>query len=418
MNITAEMATLPEYSRLQQLSQKVAFYCTLAFAFFIPISPALMNVFLFFTLIFVLLSGQLQQHWKTAWRNPVARGGIFLFMLFSLGVTWSIVDFNEALYGLKKYNELWYIALLLPLFSSHQHREVGLNVFLASMALILVTVYSIYFGLMPELHIPISNDHTAVISVDGGFRTHIITNILMSFAIFIFAQRALLATSRHRWTYGVLFLFSSYYTLFISTGTTGQILAVGLISLLLIQHFREKSILLIPLLFCAIFLYGFIGTHTSIHNGISKIIGGFNHDGGSASQRRDFVENSIYLIEEKLWLGSGTGSVSKRYEQVPPERIRTHRTTNPHNEYAATSIQLGIIGIVGLVILFYLQIQFSRTISSIEHRYLAQGLIAFIIVASFGNSMLMDSGEGHFWCFMSALLFSSNKKSDKEASIA
>ncbi|MBL6969263.1 MAG: O-antigen ligase family protein [Gammaproteobacteria bacterium] len=411
MTHPAESANPIEYSRLQQFSQQTSFYCTLAFAFFIPISPALMNLFLFFTLIFVLLSGNLKEHWHTAWSNPVARGGILLFLLFMAGTTWSIVDYSEALKGLKKYNELWYIALLLPLFNTEKRKELGINTFLASMTFILVIVYSIYFGLMDQMQVPISEGHTTIISVDGGFRTHIITNILMSFAVFIFAQRALLKKGVVRGGYIVLFVASFYYTLFISTGTTGQILVIGLIALLFIQHWRWKSAAIIPLFIGAIFSYGQYNTHTSINHAINKMIGGVEHDGGSASQRREFVTNSLYLIQENLWLGSGTGSVSQRYSEIPRDRIRTNITTNPHNEYAATALQLGLIGIIGLLLLFSTQYRQSRLINSLEHRYIAQGLITFIIVASFGNSMLMDAGEGHFWIFFVALLFASNKLS-------
>ena len=365
-----------------------------------------MNTFLFFTLIFILLSGNLKEHWKTAWNNPVAKAGILLFLLFIVGTTWSIVDFREALQGLKKYNELWYIALIIPLFNTENRKQLGINTFLASMSLVLLVTYSIYFGLFPQFHIPISEGHTAIISTDGGFRTHIITNILMSFSTFIFAQRAIMHTGIAKVLYAIMFTASFYYALFISTGTTGQILTIGLSTLFFIQHLRWKSAVIIPLFLGLIFSYGQYNTNTSINHAINKMLGGIEHNGGSASQRREFVTNSLYLIQENLWLGSGTGSVFQRYSEIPKERIRTNITTNPHNEYAATALQLGIAGITGLLFLYTIQYRQSKQIKPLEQRYLAQGLIALIIISSLGNSMLMDSGEGHFWAFFSALLFS------------
>mgnify|MGYP003978007063 FL=1 len=414
-NTTTSIPTNIEFSSLQKFSQKAAFFCTLAFAFFIPISPALMNIFLLLVLVFVLLSGNLKEHWQIAWDNPIAKAGLLFFILFAAGTTWSIVDYGEALKGLKKYNELWYIALLLPLFNTEKRKELGINTFLASMSLILAIVYAIYFGLISQMAIPISEGHTAIISVDGGFRTHIITNILMSFALFIFAQRALLRTGSSKIIYSLLFAASFYYTTFISTGTTGQILAIGLISLLIIQHLRWKSAAVIPIFIGAIFSYGQYNTDTSINHAINKMLGGVEHDGGSASQRREFVTNSLYLVQENLWLGSGTGSVSQRYSEIPEDRIKTNITTNPHNEYAATALQLGLTGLAALFLFFSLQYRQSKRIDSVEERYLAQGLIAFIIVSSLGNSMLMDSGEGNFWIFFVALLFSSNNKSSPQA---
>ena len=398
-----------KFANLHDFSQQAAVFCAMAFAFFIPISPALMNIFLFFTLLFILLSGNLKTFWKTAWNNPVARGGIMLFILFMIGTTWAIVDFKDSIIGLKKYNELWYIALLIPLFNTERRKEIGINIFLASMVLILLIVYSIYMNIIPQTIIPIGNYHSTVISVDGGFRTHIITNILMSFATFIFAQRTLLRKGYIRALYLIVFILSFYYAAFISTGTTGQILTIVLLSFLIFQHAKWLSIIIIPIFLSIILSYGYYNKNTSINIAIHKIVGGIKHDGSSASQRREFLYNSIYLAQENIWFGSGTGSIEHRYSQLPVDRIKTTLTTNPHNEYAAVLLQLGLLGLISLLFLYYVQYRESNKLSNIEQRYIAQGLILSFFIACFGNSMLMDSGEGHFWSYMSAVLFATIK---------
>ena len=40
---------------------------------FTPVSTALMNIFIFLTLVFVLLSGNFKNSAKIAWKNPVTR---------------------------------------------------------------------------------------------------------------------------------------------------------------------------------------------------------------------------------------------------------------------------------------------------------------------------------------------------------
>jgi O-antigen ligase len=399
-------------TRFHLWSQQAALYSALSFAFFIPISPALMNLSLLFTLLFTLLAGNLRQHLNNAWHHPVSRAALLLFLLFASGTLWSTVGFTEALKGLNKYNELWYIGLLMPLFTTRERQQLGINTFLLSMTLILLLVYALYFGAIPEIHIPLSADHTTTLSLHGGFRSDIITNILMSFAVFIFAQRALLSSTKGaRWRYALLFLCSANYAIFISSGTTGQILTIGLLNLLLIQHFPGKILFVIPLLLLTIVGYGTLNPESSFQEAVDKLAGGIHHDGGSASQRREFAENSLLLIQESPWLGSGTGSFKQRYAALPQERIRSYRPGNPHNEYLATTIQLGLIGAIGLVALFAIQLQQSlQPDEDLERRYLAQGLVALIIVASLGNSMLMDSGEGHFWAFFSALLLFSRQE--------
>jgi len=246
-----------------------------------------------------------------------------------------------------------------------------------------------------------------------------------------------------------------YYIVYINIGTTGQILVLGLISLLLIQHFKWMSLVYIPVFFALILGYFIYGKHDNpidkhvqklvtvvegfdnsiegrssvkkgsnqvvheniieqviskkeiiiTHPGIVKISRGFEHDGSSASQRREFVENSILIIKNNLWYGSGTGSFSYMYSALPEEIKNNGNTDNPHNEYAMIGVQLGLPGIVILIMLFGCQFYQSYKITETEYKYLAQGLAALIIVSSMGNSMILDSGEGHFWAFFSALLF-------------
>ena len=75
-------------------------------------------------------------------------------------------------------------------------------------------------------------------------------------------------------------------------------------------------------------------------------------------------------------------------------------------EYLIISVQLGAIGLFVLLYLFYTQGASSDRIREKEYKYIAQGLVILIIVGCMGNSMILDSREGHFWAFFSALLFS------------
>ena len=70
------------------------------------------------------------------------------------------------------------------------------------------------------------------------------------------------------------------------------------------------------------------------------------------------------------------------------------------------SVQLGLVGLILLLHLFYIQSTSSDKISNREYKNIAQGLVILIIIGCMGNSMLLDSREGHFWAFFSALLFS------------
>lgn len=402
-------------SAFQLFSSKATFFFALVFIFFTPIATAPMNVALFLTLVFLIISGNIKNHALIAWKNPISRMSILLFLLFSIGTTWSIANIEESLDILKKYNELWYIALLMPLFTSDKRRTIGINVFLIAMTGILLTTYLLKNGLITPIETMDYNRDHPMFTIDGGFKSHIVTNILMSFTVFIFVQRSILAKGLIKIPYIILAYYSGYYSIFISTGTTGQILAITLISFFFMQHFRWKSVFIIPLFWILIVSYGLSNTNTSFNSILLKFQDAIEDTKGSGSQRLDFYTNSARIVYHNPWYGSGTGSFEKKYRALSEHYIKTHYTDNPHNEYFSTAVQLGYPGLLLLTLLFYMQWNRSFKIENIEYRYLAQGLVVLIIIGSLGNSMIMDSSEGHFWAFFSALLFSNLLVGDQKS---
>ena len=403
-------------SQFQEFCNKAAFFCSICFMIFIPSSTALMNIFIFLTLIFVLISGSIVKTLITAWQNPVSRAALFLFFLLILSLNWTI-DSSEAVDILKKYNELWYIALILPLFNSDQRRNIGIQAFLISMGIVLFGVYLMFF----EIILPIEwtlKGRSHFFTIDGGFASHILTNILMAFAMFIAAHKSVLSRPLFKLPYIIFFAFSFYYVLFISTGTSGQILAISLLLLFITQHTGVRSLILIPILVISIILVTLSTENNSIRYGINKISVLHHHltstdTAGNNTRPRIYI-NALKLILEEPWIGTGVGSYEEALRSKQPEffAATTIAKKNPHNEFLMISVQLGLAGILLLLYLFYSQAAASDRIDNKEYKFIAQGLVVLIIIGCMGNSMILDSREGHFWAFFSALLFSNliNKK--------
>ena len=396
----------------KEFFNKAAFFCAICFMVFIPSSTALMNIFIFLTLIFSLLAGNLKESILLIWNNPVAKAALLLFALLSVSISWSIVDeTSEGLRVLKKYNELWYIALLLPLFNSDVRRDIGINVYLISMSIVLIGVYLMFFEIILPINWTIKG-HEQKFTVDGGFASHVITNILMAFAMYISAHKAILTKSLWKLLYGLFFLFSFYYVIFISTGTSGQILASALILLLIIQYSGIRAILLIPVILVIIGIVGLSTESNSLRFAIKKMEVRYHHlvstdTAGNNTRPRIFV-NTLKLIPHKPIFGNGVGGYEKIFKTKQPEfyKVAIIARKNPHNEFLMITVQLGLVGLVLLFYLFYKQAASTEKIASKEYKYIAQGLVILIIIGCMGNSMILDSREGHFWAFFSALLFS------------
>ena len=404
-------------SKFQEFSNSAAFFCAIAFMVFVPINVVLMNVFLFLVLIFTLLAGGLKHHLTLVWHNPVTKVALILFALLGASVFWSIAETDWSLRVLKKYNELWYMALLLPLFHSPQRRNIGINAFLIGMGLILTGIYLVYFNVLPSSGISAAGKH-APFTVDGGFSSHIMTNILMSFVVFASCHKFIFSNTKIKWLYGLLFLGSFYYVLFISTGTTGQLIVLSLLGLLLVQNFGKKSLILFPTLVLFVGIVSISVENNAIKYAVKKIESRISHiENGNPNTRPQLAIHAFKLFTEDPIVGTGVGSYKAALETKQPEfSDRTPHKWNPHNEYLVIAVQLGLIGLLTLLFLFYTQAKSTKKIQDKEQRYLAQGLILLFVIGCLGNSLIMDSGEGHFWAFFSALFFSNLLAEKKKTS--
>jgi O-antigen ligase len=410
------------YTKLQTFSQKSAFICALIFAFFIPFGPALTNLFLFLTLVFVLLSGNLSEHIKIIWGNKVSKSAIILFALLALGTLWSIADTSDAFRVLKKYNALLYISILIPIFSSQTRKDIGVNIFLFSMTFILAIIYLMKFGVISEFNIPIpGRDRPVNVTIDGGFQTHIITNILMAFAAYIYLIRTALNVGLKLAFNFILFSLAAYNVLFISTGTSGQVLFAILLVLFVFQSLNKKTLAILAIFSIISIIIGTLQSNGSsatsnVSFTVEKLTSRFHEltvdsTPENVNYRPQRYINSIKMIASDPWFGTGTGSYAAAYKEKLPEieKITTGTKWNPHNEYLSIGVQVGVAGIFLLLFLFFNQLKAASKITTSEDRYIAQGFVVLMIIGCLANSMIMDSGESHFFAYFSALLFSKIK---------
>jgi O-antigen ligase len=119
--------------------------------------------------------------------------------------------------------------------------------------------------------------------------------------------------------------------------------------------------------------------------------------------RLSYLPNTLELVARRPWLGHGVGSFASAYaEQVagtpyPPAE-------NPHNEYLLLAVQAGLPATLLLALLFAVQLRSGRRLPPPDRR-LAEGLLIAMGLGCLFNSFLLDSTEGHWYAYFSALLF-------------
>jgi O-antigen ligase len=80
-------------------------------------------------------------------------------------------------------------------------------------------------------------------------------------------------------------------------------------------------------------------------------------------------------------------------------------TANPHNEYLNLGVQLGIVGVLALLYLFFSMWRSARFLPTPYDADLTRALVITFALGCAFNSLLMDHAEGLFFAWAGGLLF-------------
>ena len=367
-------------------------------AFMIPISTAGTNsvLILWISLWMLLhvLRGDLRVQISQMLSEPVTRAVLLFVGVFVVASFYSTAPWSDIRTSLAKMSKWLYLPFLVCALQPSMHRRWVLNAFLGSMMLTLfLAMLKIYGGI----------SLWSVRFTDACvFKDHIFSNLMMSFAAFLLAHKAL--DTSHTWMRAGFLLLcttSIYYVLFMSEGRSGYVILALLWVFFSIQRQQGKYRLVgITSLIVLLILTGFY--FSTFQRRILQVIHtvpliNTTHVEGDISirQRMNYIDNTVALIKIHPWLGFGTGSFKTAYEQGALNRTWP-MTANPHNEYLNIAVQCGVFGLAALLWFFYI---LRKSIQSLERpeKYYAQGLLGIMVVGCMGNAWFMDFTSGYFF---------------------
>ena len=190
--------------------------------------------------------------------------------------------------------------------------------------------------------------------------------------------------------------------------------SISLLSILIIQKYRYKAVLILPIVLLGILTYGVSNNNTSLYSSINKVHTGIeDYESGTAVKSVDvrlaMLTNGLIIVKESPWIGTGTGSTNQSHidnlDKLPSTFARRSKTTNPHSEYLSIAIQYGLIGLLLYLFLIYKLFEYTKKLPNDFYKNSAQGLLILILIGSLGTSIITDSGEGHFIMLFIAILF-------------
>jgi O-antigen ligase len=192
--------------------------------------------------------------------------------------------------------------------------------------------------------------------------------------------------------------------MFITGGRAGQVVFFVMIVLLFFQHYQKKTLALVvsTVVVSGIFFSAYQSSEIFQQRVDQTVNEALNPNlwSGSRSSIGDrfvFAMNSWEMFKESPIVGIGTGDFPNEYKKVnalnTPDSLDT---VNPHNMYILVLTQLGILGLISFLSIFYFQLQFAKVNKSTFLKNTGIALPILFLVIMLSDSYLL----GHFTTFL------------------
>lgn len=388
-------------NKVDQLAKLIA----LPIGFSIPISTAADNILLYLALGCFLLGGNYRNKLRTIASNPLTQAVLLLVAALLLGALYGDASWSDVQHYWRKYAPLLSILFLIYLFQDTTSRVYALNGFLLAMGLTLFLSCVIATGWFAD-----RGWFQGTVDNAFVFKLHITQNVFMAFFAYALALKARQAEeSKWRLLFGAVALLAAYNVLFMVGGRTGYVVLAALLVYLCFSWLRWKGLLLAALAGSTIAGAGYFASDT-LRQRVDLVMHETTvwqpgHGATSSSGlRMDYWHTSLRIIREHPLLGVGTGGFEKAYaEKIQGTQIKP--SNNPHNQYLLITVQLGLVGLVLLLYLFFQYWRSAVWLSTVFEQDMARGVLLTIMAGSLLNSLLLDHAEAMFFAWMSGVLF-------------
>ena len=365
-------------------------YLILLYAFCLPISRAGVSLSVILIFLFWIFQANFKRKFYEIKQNYFILL-IFIFIIYSfIAILWS----SDKIFAIE-YVKKYYHFLIIPIIFTSLKKEYidkVFSAFLLGMLISEITSYGIFFELWTKEGIS-PND-------PSPFMDHSNYSTYLAFTVFILMHK-IIYTDDFKWkiAYSIFFLFSTS-NLFLNGGRTGQF--SFLITLCIIGFLNFKNKLKAVVLFISLGTTIFVSAY-NISPVFKDRFDYFLHDVEVMINEKDF--SNSFSLRVALWIsgleaskhnlifGSGIGDERENANYILQKfnisndnfKQETENSIDFHNMYVQYIVQLGIVGLIIILLIFYLL--FKLDIRDKVYRNL---LIIFLILY-FCHSMLGNS---------------------------
>ena len=342
--------------------------------------------------------------------NKLMIASVLFFSLHVIGLLWT-EDLN---WGFHIVHKMWYFIGLFPILFTvvkKEYIDYYLNAFLLSILITEIFSFLIWFQVIE----PFGN---ASLYNPTPFMTHISFNPILAFAIYIVSHKVLFDEST---IYTKLFL--SFFTLamsinmFITGGRAGQVMFFAVLAILIFQFFSKQKFkaIFVVILFTTSVFFGAYNTSNIFHKRVNDVVSNIqvyeSNKKTSVGIRIAYALNSWEVILKNPIIGVGTGDFPKEYKLVNQKNTpQLPNSTNPHNMYILILMQLGLIGLISFLMIFYYQIKLSFASTNKLIKDIGVSLPILFLIIMFSDSYLLGHFTSLMFVFFSSFLYKDFEK--------
>ena len=388
--------------QVQHTAQRVNAWLLPLLALSLPVSTSAVSILSILIFIFWIGEGQYKVKLEEIIRNEVAIAILLYLLLHVVALLWT----DDKVSGLDVLQKQWKL-MFMPVFLTAlqpEHRRRNIYFFLAGLVAVMLSTYLAWLDLF----------HYGGVTPDHPTRRlfHVVYNPLLAFGFYLVMHEAIWEGLKggRRWFFYAIALCMAF-NMFITEGRAGQVAFFVMLALLLLQYFRRnivKGVLIAAVLLPIMFGVGFQFSST-FHKRVIQVgdeIGSFKENPNtSIGLRLLFWENSWEIIKKNPLLGVGTGDYQNEYGKVNKKASPTMVVTdNPHNQYVMVLCQFGILGLLSLLAIFFLQLRQAFTVQDGFER-IRMAFPVLLLVIMLTESYLIVYETGFTFSLFSAILY-------------
>ena len=381
---------------MNKLISKVQQFLFVLLGVFIPTSIAITNLIIGLLALCWILERNFKAKFDII-KSSIWMISIFLLIgLYVLGLLWGDQHLN-ANWQFQRLALLFIFPILMTMKLKQNTIERAVFAFLGTTFISALLAIAINNNIISPLgeylsFIEISWRNSAFIAYNYH---NVILALASSLCLYILIER------KNKYRYVILVFFLIYaLSIFTERGRAGQVI-FNLSAVFYIIYYNRRNLLRLCALLVLLFsfqtvIYKTTNVYKDRFDSASNIIinNGDRGKGKTEDIRYTFIKESLSRILEKPILGYGTGSFGTIFKNEVKSGHYFNKNTTPHNQYLYVWFELGILGLVLLLLIFYHQIK--------ELFRKKDGIHRILLPLSFIFLMLVDS---YFFIFILTICY-------------